>query len=208
MKYIFRIDEVAKLNQSSITNKDKFELINYLDTSSITKGKIDSWQELKHNYPSRAKRKIKQNTIVYSTVRPNQEHYGFFNSIEKENAIVSTGFATIDVFSDNVEPIFLYYLLTQKWVTNHLHTIAENSVSAYPSINPSDIGNLRFRFPNLTKQKKIANILSDIDNKINLNNQINDNLDICKTLYDYWFVQFDFPNETESLKSAVARCLE
>jgi len=196
MKYIFRIDEVAKLNQSSITNKDKFELINYLDTSSITKGKIDSWQELKHNYPSRAKRKIKQNTIVYSTVRPNQEHYGFFNSIEKENAIVSTGFATIDVFSDNVEPIFLYYLLTQKWVTNHLHTIAENSVSAYPSINPSDIGNLRFRFPNLTKQKKIANILSDIDNKINLNNQINDNLEhMAKTLYDYWFVQFDFPNE-------------
>jgi len=43
MKYIFRVDEVAKLNQSSITNKDKFELINYLDTSSITKGKIDNW---------------------------------------------------------------------------------------------------------------------------------------------------------------------
>lgn len=85
MKYIFRIDEIAKLNQSSITNKDKFKLINYLDTSSITKGKINSWQELKENFPSRAKRKIKQNTIVYSTVRPNQEHYGFFNSIEKEN---------------------------------------------------------------------------------------------------------------------------
>jgi len=115
-------------------------------------------------------------------VRPNQEHYGFFNSIEKENAIVSTGFATIDVFSDNVESKFLYYLLTQKWVTNYLHTIAENSVSAYPSITPSDIGNLRFRFPNLTKQKKIADILSDIDNKINLNNQINDNL-------SYYFTQ-------------------
>ena len=196
MKYIFRIDEVAKLNQSSITNKDKFKLINYLDTSSITKGKIDSWQELKENFPSRAKRKIKQNTIVYSTVRPNQEHYGFFNSIEKENTIVSTGFATIDVFSDNVEPKFLYYLLTQRWVTNYLHTIAENSVSAYPSITPSDIGNLRFEFPDLPKQKKIASILSDTDRKIDLNNQINDNLErMAKTLYDYWFVQFDFPDE-------------
>jgi type I restriction enzyme S subunit len=45
-------------------------------------------------------------------------------------------------------------------------------------------------------QKEIANILSDIDNKIDLNNQINDNLErMAKTLYDYWFVQFDFPDE-------------
>ena len=151
---------------------------------SVSKDDIKkSWQELKENFPSRAKRKIKQNTIVYSTVRPNQEHYGFFNSIEKENTIVSTGFATIDVFSDNVEPKFLYYLLTQRWVTNYLHTIAENSVSAYPSITPSDIGNLRFEFPDLPKQKKIASILSDTDRKIDLNKQINDNL-------SYYFIQF------------------
>jgi type I restriction enzyme S subunit len=47
-----------------------------------------------------------------------------------------------------------------------------------------------------TVQQKIANILGDIDNKIDLNNQLNDNLEhMAKTLYDYWFVQFDFPNE-------------
>ncbi|AVJ52765.1 restriction endonuclease subunit S [Elizabethkingia anophelis] len=47
-----------------------------------------------------------------------------------------------------------------------------------------------------SEQKEIVNILSDIDNKIDLNNQINDNLErMAKTLYDYWFVQFDFPNE-------------
>ncbi|QIY82409.1 restriction endonuclease subunit S [Chryseobacterium sp. NEB161] len=45
-------------------------------------------------------------------------------------------------------------------------------------------------------QQKIANILKDIDNKIELNDKLNDNLEqMAKTLYDYWFVQFDFPNE-------------
>ena len=45
-------------------------------------------------------------------------------------------------------------------------------------------------------QQKIANILKDIDNKIELNDKLNDNLEqMAKTLYDYWFVQFDFPDE-------------
>ena len=171
-----KIKDIAKLNESSISSKDNFEFINYLDTSSITKGKIDCWQRLTGNFPSRAKRKIKENTIIYSTVRPNQEHYGFFNIIDKKNSIVSTGFTTIDVISNEIHPKYLYYSLTQEWVTNYLQTLAENSVSAYPSINPSDIGDLRLSFPNFDVQKKIADTLSDIDNKITLNNQLNDNL--------------------------------
>jgi len=171
-----KIKDITKLNESSISSNDNFEFINYLDTSSITKGKIDCWQRLTGNFPSRAKRKIKENTIIYSTVRPNQEHYGFFNIIDKINCIVSTGFTTIDVVSNEIHPKYLYYSLTQEWVTNYLQTLAENSVSAYPSINPSDIGNLRLSFPKFDMQKKIADILSDIDNKITVNNQLNDNL--------------------------------
>jgi type I restriction enzyme S subunit len=50
--------------------------------------------------------------------------------------------------------------------------------------------------PNLSIQEKIAKVLSDLDNKIELNNRINRELEaMAKTLYDYWFVQFDFPNE-------------
>jgi type I restriction enzyme S subunit len=91
---------------------------------------------------------------------------------------------------------YLYYKLIQPFVTNYLQGIAENSVSAYPSIKPEAIGNLRFSFPNLLTQQIIASVLSTIDDKIELNNQINDNLEqMAKTLYDYWFVQFDFPNE-------------
>ena len=50
--------------------------------------------------------------------------------------------------------------------------------------------------PDLEEQKRIASILSALDNKIALNREINQNLEaMAKQLYDYWFVQFDFPNE-------------
>ena len=50
--------------------------------------------------------------------------------------------------------------------------------------------------PNIEEQRRVASILQKIDAKIALNHQINDNLEaIARQLYDYWFVQFDFPNE-------------
>jgi type I restriction enzyme S subunit len=57
---------------------------------------------------------------------------------------------------------------------------------------------LRFHIPefNFTSQQKIASVLSALDNKIELNNRINAELEaMAKTLYDYWFVQFDFPDK-------------
>jgi type I restriction enzyme S subunit len=55
---------------------------------------------------------------------------------------------------------------------------------------------LKLTLPDLTIQQKIASVLSKLDDKIELNNKINDNLEqMAKTLYDYWFVQFDFADE-------------
>lgn len=169
----------------------------YLDTGNITRNEIDNIQILNitmDKIPSRAKRKVKDKTIIYSTVRPNQEHYGFLEN-PSDNFIVSTGFSTIDVYDDNTDEKFIYYLLTQKHVTDYLHTIGENSVSSYPSINPDDIANLKFTVPYLKTQQSIAAVLSALDKKIALNKQINARLEeMAKTLYDYWFVQFDFPD--------------
>ena len=54
------------------------------------------------------------------------------------------------------------------------------------------------RFPDLNEQQKIASVLSALDSKIELNNRINAELEaMAKTLYDYWFVQFDFPISEE-----------
>lgn len=189
--------QIARFNDATITDKDRPEEIRYLDTSSITKNKIERFQNLKSDLPSRARRKVKNNTIIYSTVRPDQEHYGIFEDVENvDNIIVSTGFATIDVINKDISPKFLFYKLTQRHITDYLHAIGEGGVSAYPSINPSDIANLRFEFPELPSQQKIAAVLSALDDKIALNNRINQELEaMAKTLYDYWFVQFDFPDE-------------
>jgi len=64
-----------------------------------------------------------------------------------------------------------------------------------PSLNTKLMDNIPLRLPNIQTQQKIAKVLSDLDAKIEINNCINSELEaIAKTLYDYWFVQFDFPD--------------
>ncbi|MCX6158919.1 MAG: restriction endonuclease subunit S [Ignavibacteriae bacterium] len=193
------IGNVCKLNSETLSTPNAPLIIRYLDTSSITKNKIEDIQLLDSSlapFPSRAKRKVKKGTIIYSTVRPNLEHYGYLDNPE-ENLIVSTGFLTIDVIDKEIDSKFLYYSITRKHITDYLHTIAANNVSSYPSINPDDLGNLELEIPNdKSKQQKIASVLSSLDSKIELNNRINAELEaMAKTLYDYWFVQFDFPDK-------------
>jgi type I restriction enzyme S subunit len=184
-----KLADVADINSSTFRTND-FDEILYLDTSSVTKGTFGDFIKLSRNdiIPSRAKRAVKNNTIVYSTVRPNLQHFGILKC-PKENTVVSTGFANVDA-KDNINPVFLYYNLTQDKYTDYLHTIAANNVSAYPSINPSDLEKLELEIPDLPTQRCIAAVLSCLDEKIALNNRINDNLEaMAKAIYGYWFVQ-------------------
>lgn len=195
----YSIGDICDLNKQSISKKDNFTEILYLDTSSITKGKIDCFVKMDiTEAPSRAKRKVQNNTIVYSSVRPNLCHYGVMCGPEP-NMIVSTGFITIDIkkeFLGLIDPYFLYLLITQDSVTDYLHTIAENSVSAYPSISPSDIAKLKFNIPTIVEQQKITDFIIAVDRKISLSRYSNETIEkMAKQLYDYWFVQFDFPDE-------------
>ena len=194
-----KIDEICDLNKSSLTSKDVLDSIDYLDTSSITENMIFGVQKLKYeDAPSRAKRKVSDNTIVYSTVRPNLKHFGILNN-PKNNFIVSTGFATIDIkkeYQDKINPYYVYLLLSNQVIVDHLAQKAEVAVSSYPSINPSDIGDLVFDIPDKVIQDKIVSQINPIDHKIALNTRLNAELEaMAKQLYDYWFVQFDFPNE-------------
>ena len=186
-----RLGDIAIIN-GKIFRLDGFDEMLYLDTSSVTKGTFDDFIHLSKNdtIPSRAKRAVKDKTIVYSTVRPNLQHFGIFDN-PNENVVVSTGFATIDVKDNLANPQFLYYYLTQDRFTDYLHTIATNNVSSYPSINPSDLENLELEIPNdIQTQSAIANVLSSLDDKIELNNKINKELEtLARTIYEYWFVQ-------------------
>ena len=173
-----RLGEIVKTNQSTYSPKENWQFVNYLDTGNITMNKIDEIQYIntaKDKLPSRARRKVKTNSIIYSTVRPNQLHYGTIKE-QPDNFLVSTGFTVIDVNYDKAVPDFIYYALTKQEVTEQLQAIAEQSVSAYPSLKPSDIENLELMLPDKKAQERIVDILMSIDVKIKENNAINNNL--------------------------------
>jgi len=195
----YKLADIADFNKSSISKSETFKEIIYLDTSSITENVVSGTVVMNtKEAPSRAQRKVTNNTIIYSTVRPRLKHYGIL-SRPQNNFIISTGFTTIDIkdlYKDKIDPRYLYLLLTQPTITDYIGNIADTAVSAYPSINPSDLSSLCFMFPDYDIQKTIADIWNNYDRKIELNRAINQNLEaMAKLLYDYWFVQFDFPDE-------------
>ncbi len=93
-------------------------------------------------------------------------------------------------FHDNV-PKYVFYLM------KCLGNLKTSDKSAVPGINRNDLHELTVPYiKNKNQQTKISSILSAFDDKIEFNNKINAELEaMAKTLYDYWFVQFDFPDE-------------
>lgn len=193
----YKLGDICYINKASLKSTDKVDDILYLDTSNITENAIAELQSFQRkNAPSRAQRKVGNKTIIFSTVRPNQNHFGIMNN-PQTNLIVSSGFTTLDIKdAKEFDANYVYLKLTQPAIVDYLQTLAQNSVSSYPSINPDDIANLSFSFPPLPTQQKIAAVLSALDDKIALNRRISAKLEaMAKLLYDYWFVQFDFLDE-------------
>jgi len=161
------LGQYVKTNQRSISKGYQFQEIEYLDTSSLTEGIINETQKLiLKNAPSRAKRLVQNNDILISTVRPEQKHYGIINN-PKDNLVVSTGFCVITC--TDINPYFVYLLLTNGEMTQYLHSIAEGSTSTYPSLKPSDIEKIEFQKPPKEKLNAFGKIASDYWNKININ---------------------------------------
>ena len=95
--------------------------------------------------------------------------------------------------SDQIDKMYLYYLL--KFMTNSFMGCVHGSTMLH--ITKENMESMEVRIhASIEEQRRIATILNKLDCKIGLNRQINDNLEaMAKQLYDYWFVQFDFPNE-------------
>ena len=189
-----KLGDICKTNINSYSEKDNWSFVNYLDTGNITENKISDIQFIdlsSESLPSRARRKVQLNDIIYSTVRPNQKHFGIIKN-QPENFLVSTGFAVLHINKTIADPNFIFYNLIQNENTESLHAIAEQTTSAYPAIKPSDIENLSIKLPPLPTQQKIAAILSSLDDKIELNNKINTNLEQqAQALFKNWFVDFE-----------------
>ncbi|TDY14150.1 restriction endonuclease subunit S [Meridianimaribacter flavus] len=89
-----------------------------------------------------------------------------------------------------VDAYYLYHYLKLLDLSNL------NSGTGVPSMTFGAYYGIKISLPELKVQKQIAKVLSDLDAKIEVNNKINQELEaLAKTIYDYWFVQFDFPDQ-------------
>ena len=94
--------------------------------------------------------------------------------------------------TDLLDQDYLFYYLK-----NYMKMLkVKKQGSVFDTINLSTFDLIDLDLPTVENQEKVANLLSDIDNKIELNNDTISELDsLAKTIYDYWFLQFEFPNE-------------
>lgn len=112
-------------------------------------------------------------------------------SILKKSMATNQACCNVEIDSDKADYEYVYYFLKTQY-----DELRQLSSGVRKNLNSNDIKNYPIRLPSsLDEQRKIACVLKVLDDKIALNNRINAELEaMAKTLYDYWFVQFDFPD--------------
>lgn len=168
---IVKLGEICEINAETLLPENIFgdsEFI-YLDISSVENGtgKINYDNLIAgKEAPSRARRKVKNGSILLSTVRPNLKAFGFIEFEKPELCVASTGFAVIDV--KKADNKFVYYSIFQDYLLNQM--INSMGKGAYPSINQSDVNNLSLALPSQEVQQKIVALI-DEEVKIVLQNK-------------------------------------
>lgn len=152
---IVRLGDVCTINDQSKDPSDMEKFI-YVDISAVDGDtqKISYMNSISGvSAPSRARRLFKQGDILLSTVRPNLKAFAYVDREDTSDCIASTGFAVIRCGS-TVNSKYLYHLLLQDSLVNQM--IGMMGKGAYPSINQTDVSNLRFPLPPLTVQEEIV----------------------------------------------------
>ena len=183
----------------SITHKFDKPKLKFLNTADVEKGKIVNYTELPiSELKGQAKKTIQKDDILFSEVRPKNKHYAYVDIEDCSDYVVSTKLMVLRKFNKDVDNKYFYYSLINDKMLDILQSRAENRICSFPQITFDLLSEYKIRMPEISEQKNIAHILEIIDKKIELNNKINSELEnFAKTLYDYWFVQFDFPDENE-----------
>lgn len=181
------LGEIVDVNTNNYSSKENWTYLKYIDSSSVTENIFEEYQIFNKSdlIPSRAKRKVQKNDILYSTVRPNLKHYGIIKD-NTENIIVSTAFAVIRSKVNYFSNDLIYLLLTDPKNTEILQGIAEMSKATYPSITPENILNLKINIP------------KHIDNEII---SINKNI---KKIFDYVYLLHQENKNTKKLQSILS----
>lgn len=128
---------------------------------------------------------------AYNILMSSRAPIGLF-AINKVDCCTNQGFKNIILDKSIADVDYMYYYL--KYHVKEIEALG--SGTTFKEVSKVSFENYEISIPSLSNQQKIASILSALDEKIALNRAINQNLEaLAKQLYDYWFVQFDFPNE-------------
>ena len=184
------LGECAIINDHKYRPSEQWPFVNYLETGQITNNQITGIHHFdanKDEIPDSARRKVWPGDIVYSTVRPNKNHFGRIKDIP-DNFLVSTAFAVIRGKPYIADTSYIYYYITQKEIIEYFHTLAEHSSSTYPSLKMRDLEKLQILLPPIEQQQSIAHILETFEEKMYLNQQMNITLEeMARALCESWF---------------------
>jgi len=122
-------------------------------------------------------------------------NYGAIYQLKEtaEPGVINQALLRIRLNNKVIDDDFFYYYFNFYLVNLIVGKKGDSTIPNFPPV--SVIKELEFDLEDITIQKKIGKILKSVDTKIELNNNINKELEaMAKTIYDYWFVQFDFPD--------------
>ena len=200
-KYNANRTQVLKINQIVRTvsethkfDKDKLIAINTSDVENgvMGSGTLTSVDELKGQF----KKTIVKDDILFSEIRPANRRFAKVTTEDTKDYVVSTKLMVLRKYNEDVDLEYFYYCLTNQPFLDILQRRAENRIGSFPQITFDLLSEYAFPIPPISEQKRISSVISTLDKKIAINRAINQNLEaMAKLLYDYWFVQFDFPNE-------------
>ena len=187
-KQSMKLNDIAEFVTDKISSSS-ISLDRYVTTDSLLQNRRG--REIAQNLPPVpcALTHYKQGDVLVANIRPYLKKVWYADS---------EGGCSSDVLVFRAKnghcPSFLYTVLMQDAFFDHAMSGAKGS--KMPRGDKDQI--MRYELPTFTptEEENIGNMMVDIMSKIKVNRQINDNLEaMAKQLYDYWFVQFDFPNE-------------
>lgn len=179
-------------NTISDTYKGKDSLVVLVNTSDVLEGKVLNHKTVfNENLKGQFKKTFKKNDILYSEIRPANKRFAFIDFENTSNYIASTKLMVLRP-NDKVLPRYLFALLKSNHLISELQHLAETRSGTFPQITfSSELSRIPVLLPNKETQKKVIDILSCIEDKIDLNLAINNNLqEQMEALHRSWFIDY------------------
>ena len=177
----------------SETYKGKDEYVVLINTSDVLEGKILNHALTKNaNLKGQFKKTFQKEDILYSEIRPANKRFAFVDMEETQNYIASTKLMVIRANPEIVMPEYLFIFLQTPAVIEELQLLAETRSGTFPQITFStEIASLNISLPDKETQSRIVQIFRSFDDKIKLNNKINENLEQqAQAIFKSWFVEY------------------